>query len=99
MTDRDRREPPTREGATSAGWRYAASYPGASFVLRHSGLEQGRWRMLAEHDRIGFAVAAFKTARADAKFGALAVWTNGRLDRFETISTGPQLGKMGKRGA
>jgi len=96
MTATGRREPATREGAVAAGWRYAHSYPGASFVLRHSGLDQGRWRLVGQHDAIGFAVAEFKTAREKATFGALAVWTNGRLDRFELVSTGGQTGKTGK---
>ncbi len=84
MTATRRREPATRDGAVAAGWRYAAAYPGASFVLRHSGLDHGRWRLVGQHDAIGFAVAEFKTTRAQATFAALAVWTNGRLDRFET---------------
>lgn len=95
-TDAERREPPTRAGAVTAGWRYAHSYPGASFVLRHSGLDQGRWRLLAHRDSIGLAVGDFKEHRDLAKFGALAIWTNGRLDRFETVSTGSQIGKTGE---
>jgi hypothetical protein len=79
-------DPPTRAGAVAAGWRFAVKTPGDSFVLRHSGLEQGRWRVVSQHDRIGFAVEAYKTARELARFGALAIWTNGRVDRFDEIS-------------
>lgn len=94
MTERG--DPPTRAGACAAGWRHAVARPGDSFVLRHSGLEQGRWRVVSQHDRIGFAVDAFKTARDLARFGALAIWTNGRIDRFEEISIETRTGEQGE---
>jgi hypothetical protein len=86
MTDAAQPEPATREGAAAAGQRYAAAYAqhGESLLLRHSGLAGGRWRLVGAHDRIGFAVAAFKVERKLLKFGSLAIWTNGLINRFET---------------
>lgn len=87
MRDIDRREPPTREAAAAAGHRYAltAAKNGESLLLKHTGSTQHRWRLAGAHDRIGFAVAAFKNERKLLKRGALAIWTNGRIDRFETV--------------
>lgn len=93
------REPATREGARLAGWRYGKTCPpNSSLLLRHSGLEQGRWRMVGLYDRLGFAVAALKTARKKTERGALAIWTDGRVNRFDEIRTGSQTGKTGARG-
>lgn len=96
-TAKDRREPATRDGAVRAGFRFSTMVnAGCSLLLRHSGLEQGRWLLVSSHDRIGFAVKALKECRGLATFGALAIWTGGRVDRFELVSDGPQTGKTGR---
>lgn len=84
-------EPPTREGAIDAGWRFAQLHPGDVLVLRHSGLLAGRWRLSSVHDRTGYAVEAFKRVRAVIKHGALAVWHAGTVPRFELVTVEEEL--------
>jgi hypothetical protein len=91
-------EEPTSDGAKRAGWRYAQTYPGETFVLRHSGIRAGRWRMLGHHDENGAAVEQFKATReppdrAPMKYGALAIWRAGVVSRFEQFEVETLVGK------
>lgn len=79
----DKGEPCTRQGALDAGWRLAGANPGDALVLQHSGAEGNRWLLRAASLEYGFAVAAFKERRADVVRGAVALWHNGRVHRFE----------------
>jgi hypothetical protein len=92
------REEPTAEGAKRGGWRYALSYPGESFVLRHSGIRAGRWRLAGHHEESGQAVAQFKALREEMRFGALAIWRAGSVQRFEQFECENLIGKYVPRG-
>ncbi len=87
------REDPTQDGAKRGGWRYALSYPGESFVLKHSGIRAGRWRLVGHYDENGLAVSHFKELRDKASFGALAIWRAGVVSRFEQFEVESLIGK------
>ncbi len=86
-------EAPSIDAAKDAGWRFAAVHPGEALVLQHSGLLNGCWRCESHHDRIGFAVEAFKLRRAVTKHGALALWNGGNVGRFELLTVERVLGR------
>lgn len=92
------REEPTAEGAKRGGWRYALSYPGESFVLKHSGIRAGRWRLIGHHDENGLAVEQFKALREKTTFGAIAIWRAGVVSRFEQFEVESLIGKYVPRG-
>jgi hypothetical protein len=79
------REPCTRAGAVEAGWRYAEDFGGETLVLQHLGGAGNAWFRVASNVEHGRAVEAFTVARARlAGAGALALWSNGRVSRYET---------------
>lgn len=73
----------TRTAALDAGWRYAAKHPGETLVLRHTGCEGQRWQ-LAGHDlSLGLAVREYKRERETLVRGAVALWSDGLVKRFD----------------
>jgi hypothetical protein len=82
----DRGEPCTRQGALDAGWRFAGTNPGDALVLQHSGADGNRWLLRAASLELGLAVATFKERRDEVVHGAVALWHNGRVSRFEAGS-------------
>lgn len=77
-------EPCTRAGAVDAGWRYTDDHSGESIVLQHLGGEGNAWFRVASNLEHGRAVEAFKSARVRLQSGAIALWCNGRVSRYET---------------
>lgn len=74
----------TRLAAVEAGWRFAGQCPGEVLVLQHSGAEGNRWQLRTSDLEHGVAVAAFKHFRQHVVAGAVALWANGRVQRYET---------------
>lgn len=88
-------EQPTSEGARRAGYRYSHTCPGSILVLRHSGMKIGLWKLEVACDQSGFAVEQFKLRRGVMKFGALAIWSDGVVTRFEQFKVESLIGKYG----
>ncbi len=82
----------TRLAAVEAGWRFAATAPGEVLVLQHSGAEGNRWQLRARSLEQGVAVAAFKDHRRHVVAGAIALWSRGRVSRYETADDLHQTG-------
>jgi hypothetical protein len=82
----DRAEPCTRAGAVDAGWRFAGQHAGEAMVLQHSGVAGQRWQLRASSLEFGFAVAEYKRYREYVVNGAVALWHNGRINRFDAAA-------------
>lgn len=88
-------EPCTRLGALDAGWRYAIAHPSDVLVLQHTGADVGRWQLKAAHLGHGVAVGGFKALRHTLVRGALALWHDGRVTRYETGPLAPAVSRKG----
>lgn len=88
----DRAEPCSRSGAIDAGWRLAVQHAGEALVLQHSGVDGQRWQLRASSLEFGLAVAEYKRRREQVVNGAVALWHNGRINRFDTAA---ELGRTG----
>ncbi len=80
----DQGEPCTRLAAVEAGWRFAVQHPGEVLVLQHTGALGNRWQCPSASVEHGRAVAEFKRRRETVVHGAVALWTNGRVSRYES---------------
>jgi hypothetical protein len=82
----------TRLAAVEAGWRFAGHHPGETFLLQHSGAEGNRWQLRAHSLDRGVVVAEFKARRQQVVHGAVALWANGQVRRYETADDLHQTG-------
>lgn len=89
-------EPCTRLGALDAGWRHAVVHPSDVLVLQHTGADVGQWQLVAAHLEHGVAVGRFKAQRSTLVRGALALWHDGRVTRYDT---GPLASALSRNGA
>lgn len=79
-------EPCTRAAAREAGWRFQLQCCGETLVLQHSGADGNRWQLRAHSLEHGLAVQAYKERRPHVVHGAIALWNNGHVTRFDTGS-------------